>query len=217
MNLSEINWDYNAAGSWPLKIKVIIILLICSLIVAGGIYQFILPQMNELDVLKQGEQALKKEFEKKQHQAANLPAYKKQFKKIQDLLSEMVKQMPSEAEVAQLLRKVSKNAQKSGLESMLFETEPPERKDFYFELPNKIEMLGKYNELGAFVSSLTTLSRIVTVHDVAITHPENKKSRKKDHQNNNDQRMEMKAIVKTYNEASIDDEDNELSDDEKQK
>jgi type IV pilus assembly protein PilO len=108
--------------------------------------------------------------------------------------------MPSEAEVAALLRKVSKKAKESGLEIRLFETEEPERKDFYYELPNKIEVLGNYDDLGLFVSSLSTLDRIVTVHDVMIANPEKEK-------NKEDTRLEMKAIVRTYNEASEDDDD----------
>ncbi len=199
MNLSEVNWDYNAAGSWPLEVKVVIILLICSLVTGGGVYQFTLNQLSELDTLEKKEQTLKDEFEEKQKQAVNLSAYKEQFKQIEELLDEMVKQMPSEAEVAELLRKISKKAQESGLEMRLFETEDPVSKEFYSELPNKIEVLGKYEELGLFVSSLSTLDRIVTVHDVVITSPKKKLE-------DNDHRLEMKAIVKTYTESPKEDD-----------
>jgi type IV pilus assembly protein PilO len=205
MNLSEINWDHNAAGSWPLEIKMVVIFIICCLLVGAGVYQVTMPQLKQLDNLAQTEQTLKEEFEKKQKQAANLAAYEEQFKKIETLLAQMVKQMPSESEVAALLRKVSRKSHESGLESRLFETEEPERRDFYFELPTKIEMLGKYNELGVFISSLTTLSRIVTVHDITIAPVEKTDTV--------DDRMEMKAIVRTYKEAPTENEvDDELAD-----
>ncbi len=201
MNLSEVNWDYNAAGSWPLQIKIVVISLICILVAGGGVYQFTMPQIAAWDVLEKEEQELRVSFETKQKQAVNLPAYKKQFKQIEALLDEMVKQMPSKAEVAGLLRKVSRKAKESGLEIRLFETEAPERKDFYYELPNKIEVLGNYEDLGLFVSSLSTLDRIVTVHDVMISSPEK--------ENKEDTRLEMKAIIRTYNEASEEDEPEE--------
>jgi len=201
MNLSEVNWDYNAAGSWPLQIKIVVISLICILVAGGGVYQFTMPQIAAWDVLEKEEQELRVSFETKQKQAVNLPAYKKQFKQIEALLDEMVKQMPSKAEVAGLLRKVSRKAKESGLDIRLFETEAPERKDFYYELPNKIEVLGNYEDLGLFVSSLSTLDRIVTVHDVMISSPEK--------ENKEDTRLEMKAIIRTYNEASEEDEPEE--------
>jgi len=202
MNLSEVNWDYNAAGSWPLQIKIIIILLICIVIAGGGVYQFTMPQIAAKEVLEKEELTLRDDFIDKQKKAVNLPAYEKQFKKIEALLDEMVKQMPSEAEVAGLLRKISKKAKESGLEIRLFETEAPERKDFYYELPSKIEVLGNYADLGLFVSSLSTLDRIVTVHDVMIISPAKEKAKE-------DPRLEMKAIVRTYNEASEEDDDPE--------
>ncbi len=202
MNLSEVNWDYNAAGSWPLQIKIIIILLICIVIAGGGVYQFTMPQIAAKEVLEKEELTLRDDFIDKQKKAVNLPAYEKQFKKIEALLDEMVKQMPSEAEVAGLLRKISKKAKESGLEIRLFETEAPERKDFYYELPSKIEVLGNYEDLGLFVSSLSTLDRIVTVHDVMIISPGKEKAKE-------DPRLEMKAIVRTYNEASEEDDDPE--------
>lgn len=201
MNLSEVNWDYNAAGSWPLQIKIVVILLICILIAGGGVYQFTVPQIAAWEVLEKEEQTLRDDFVDKQKKAVNLPAYEEQFKKIEALLGEMVKQMPSEAEVSGLLRKVSKKAKESGLEIRLFETEAPERKDFYYELPSNIEVLGNYEDLGLFVSSLSTLDRIVTVHDVIIT------SSVKEKTNKEDTRLEMKAIVRTYNEAPEEEDD----------
>ncbi len=32
MNLSEINWDFNAAGTWPLPIKAAMIFIVCALL-----------------------------------------------------------------------------------------------------------------------------------------------------------------------------------------
>ena len=204
MNLSEVNWDYNAAGSWPLQIKIVVILLICILIAGGGIYQFTMPQVAAWEVLEKEEQTLRDDFIDKQKKAVNLPAYEEQFKKIEAQLDEMVKQMPSEAEVAGLLRKISKKAKESGLEIRLFETEAAEPKDFYHELPSKIEVLGNYEDLGLFVSSLSTLDRIVTVHDVMIASPEKERSKE-------DTRLEMKAIVRTYKEASEEDDSEEAT------
>ena len=200
MNLSEVNWDYNAAGSWPIEVKIGVVFLICLLLTGGGIYQFTMPQLTQWDVLEKEEQELKATFEEKQKRAVNLPKYKKQFKQIEALLNEMLKQMPSEAEVSVLLRKVSKKAKESGLQFNYMKKQETVSKEFYVELPNKLEVLGNYDDLGLFVSSLSTLDRIVTVHEVVIARPE--KQEVKD-----DKRLEMKAIITTYNEVLQEDDE----------
>lgn len=205
MDLSEIDWDYNKAGAWPLGLKVIVTLLICAMVTGGGIYQFTMDQKAKLETLEQKEKDLKAEFEHKQTQAANLVAYQNQLKKIEASLADMLKKMPSKAEVAELLRRISQKAQESGLEISLFETQAPVSKQFYYELPTKMEVLGQYEELGLFVSSLATLPRIVTIHNVKINSPENEKTANKDKKG----RLEMKAIIRTYNESAEEDENQE--------
>jgi type IV pilus assembly protein PilO len=62
MDLSEINWDFNSAGSWPLQIKAAVILIICCLVAGGGYYQFTMDQLVQLDVLEKKEQELTTTF-----------------------------------------------------------------------------------------------------------------------------------------------------------
>ena len=81
----------------------------------------------------------------------------------------MIRQMPTEEEVASLLVDISQTGLASGLEFKLFKPDTPIRKDFYSELPINIQVIGKYEELGLFVSGLAALPRIVTIHDVNIT------------------------------------------------
>ena len=108
---------------------------------------------------------------------------------IEASLDEMIRQMPTEEELASLLVDISQTGLASGLEFKLFKPDAPILKDFYSELPINIQVIGKYEELGLFVSGLASLPRIVTIHDVNIT-PQGK-----------DGSMMMSAVVKTYNEG----------------
>jgi type IV pilus assembly protein PilO len=189
MNLSEVNWDFNAAGTWPLPIKIITIVLVCLIVVGLDIYYITSDQLTELESLENKEQELKKTFENKQKKAANLPDYREQLKQIELRLGEMINQMPTKAEVANLLIDISQTGLASGLEFRLFKPAAPIRKDFYSELPINIKVVGEYEELGLFVSGLASLPRIVTVHNVAIAPGENK--------------LVMDAIIKTYNEEEM--------------
>ncbi|MDD1626791.1 MAG: type 4a pilus biogenesis protein PilO [Methylococcaceae bacterium] len=190
MNLSEINWDIKAVGTWTLPVRAAMMLFVCSTVVGIGVYFDTLDQLTMLESSEQKETALKGEFEGKQKKAVNLQDYQDQLTQIETSLDEMIRQMPTEDELASLLVDISQTGLASGLQFRLFKPEAPILKDFYSELPIKIQVIGKYEELGLFVSGLASLPRIVTLHDVEIT-PEGK---------NGD--LLMSAVVKTYNEGA---------------
>jgi type IV pilus assembly protein PilO len=103
----------------------------------------------------------------------------------------MLKQMPTKAEVASLLVDISQTGLASGLEFKLFQPSAEINREFYSELPIGIQVVGKYEELGLFVSGLASLPRIVTVHDVVMS-PLGKEGK---------DGMTMTATIKTYNEG----------------
>jgi type IV pilus assembly protein PilO len=191
MNLSEINWDINSAGSWPTPLKIIVILIFSVLTAAAGVYFITVPQLDELDVLEKQEDSLKNAFEVKQKKAVNLQDYRDQLDQIEASLGEMLKQMPTKAEVASLLVDISQTGLASGLEFKLFQPSAEINREFYSELPIGIQVVGKYEELGLFVSGLASLPRIVTVHDVVMS-PLGKEGK---------DGMTMTATIKTYNEG----------------
>ncbi|WP_305909234.1 type 4a pilus biogenesis protein PilO [Methylomarinum sp. Ch1-1] len=187
MNLSEVNWDFNAAGTWPFPIKVAAVLIVCILVAGANYYYITMDQLVELESLEADEQSLKSSFETKQKKAVNLQDYREQLQQIEASLGDMIRQMPTKAEVANLLVDISQTGLASGLEFKLFKPSGEVRKEFYSELPISIEVIGQYEELGLFVSGLASLPRIVTVHNVNM-------------QPSGDN-MIMKATVKTYNEG----------------
>lgn len=198
MNLADINWNPNAAGTWPLIVKAVITVTICAIVFSAGVYLDTIGQLDELEKTERKEIELKKTFEEKQKKAVNLSDHLDQLKQIEVSLDEMIRQMPTEEEIASLLVDISQTGLASGLEFKLFKPNPPVRKDFYSELPISIQVNGTYKELGTFVSGLAALPRIVTVHDVSIVPEKGSKPTDK----NSDGEMLMIATIKTYNEGS---------------
>lgn len=193
MNLSEINWDFNAAGTWPLPVKAAMMALVCVVVVGGGVYFDTLDQLASFESAELKEQALKRDFETKQKKAVSFQDYQDQLTQIETSLDEMIRQMPTQEEVASLLVDISQTGLASGLEFKLFKPDAPILKDFYSELPINIQVIGKFEELGLFVSGLASLPRIVTIHDVNII-PQGKEGK--------DGSLLMSAIIKTYNEST---------------
>lgn len=190
MNLAEVNWDLNAAGSWPFVVKVVVVSLVFVVSASVGVYYYNVPELDALTALEKEEQNLKTVFEFKQKKAANLQDYREQLSQIEGLLEQMLKQMPTKAEVADLLVDISQTGLASGLEFKLFQPGPEVQKEFYWELPINIQVVGQYNEIGRFVSGLASLPRIVTVHDVSMLPNGQQK-----------QGLTMSAVIKTYNEG----------------
>jgi type IV pilus assembly protein PilO len=210
MNLSDINWDPSASGTWPLPVKAGVTAIVCVIVALLGIYVDTAEQLKALEVAEKKEVELRQEFEKKQNKAVNLQDYQDQLTQMEAELYEMIRQMPTKEEIASLLTDISQTALANGLKISLFKPSAAIRKDFYSEIPISIEVTGKYDELGLFVSGLAALPRIVTVHDVIIVPIDSKKDKGKDknskEKNNQAEvrpgEMVMTAIVKTYNESS---------------
>lgn len=160
--------NQNNIGSWPRWAYIGFITLICLAILGAGIWYLVLPKQEELEQVQQKEQELRQEFETKQKKVANLDAYRTQLAEMERRFGELLRQLPSETEVPNLLNDISQTRLASGLEEELFKPRPEVKKDFYAVLPNDLVVTGSYHELGTFVSSVAALPRIVTIDEVSI-------------------------------------------------
>ena len=111
---------------------------------------------------------LRSEFEKKAFQAANLEAYRKQMVEMEESFGALVSQLPSDTEVPGLLEDITNKGMVNGLEFDSIELQPEVTREFYVELPIQIVAKGSYHDLGAFVSGMAGLPRIVTLHNFVI-------------------------------------------------
>lgn len=173
MNFSDINeLDFKNIGGWPTPAKIGLIVILSVAILGAGYWFDTQHQLQALKDAQAKELELKQTFESKQAKAVNLEAYTVQLQEMKKTFGAMLRQLPSKAEVADLLVDISQTGLASGLEFELFSPKTEIPKDFYAELPISIRVTGGYHELGAFVSGVAALPRIVTLHDTSITHPE---------------------------------------------
>jgi type IV pilus assembly protein PilO len=127
-------------------------------------------QQDNLTSLASQEDQLKQQFIKEQARAVNLDALKKQLSEMQDMLRQMLRQLPSKTEMPELLVDISQTALSAGLQTDLFQPEPESVKEFYAEKPIKLKMIGTYNQFGTFISGVASLPRVVilTMHNVSL-------------------------------------------------
>ncbi|MFV8819082.1 type 4a pilus biogenesis protein PilO [Haliea sp. E17] len=163
--------DFDNVGSWPILIRVFIWIVVLGVVLGGGYYYHIKGLQEQLVAEQKKETALKQDFEKKAFEAANLEAYRQQLKEMEESFGALVKQLPSDTEVPGLLEDITNKGLLNGLKIDSIDLQPEIQREFYVELPISIVARGSYHDLGAFVSSMAALPRIVTLHDFTISAP----------------------------------------------
>jgi len=174
MDLSEIqssleSLDRDNIGSWPLIVRCIIWVLV--LIVGGaGVYWFFLkPSLEELGKKQDEEVVLIDQFKAKASDAANLEELQEQMKEMKKTFGALLRQLPEDTEVPGLLEDISQLGIDSGLEFEAIQLGRENVKEFYAELPIDIRVRGGYHAIATFVSGVSALPRIVTLHNYTLT------------------------------------------------
>ncbi|MDG1507317.1 MAG: type 4a pilus biogenesis protein PilO [Luminiphilus sp.] len=169
--LNEIdlaNLDLENVGSWPAAARAALVVLLFLLLVLGGYYYHVAALSERLQASEVEELDLRRQFERKSFEADNLEAYKAQLVEMRDSFGALVSQLPSDTEVPGLLEDVSAKGELNGLRIESIDLLDEVLEEFYVELPISITANGSYHDLGAFVSGMAGLPRIVTLHDFEI-------------------------------------------------
>ena len=198
--VQELNsLDPKEVGSWPTYVYVAAVVIVVVVISVGSYFQLITPLLEDLAAAKAEETPLKEEFERKQRKVAALDALKEQLAEMEKSFGAMLRQLPSRAEIANLLIDISQTRLANSLEEELFQPQGESPKEFYAEVPNRITVVGTFHEMGSFVSGVAALPRIVTIDEVEIRPVGDSTAAKSD--------VRMVAVAKTYRYL----DDNELA------
>jgi type IV pilus assembly protein PilO len=160
--------DLRNLGEAPPIGKAVILLLIIAALAGAGYWFLIKDQIETLDRVERQEAQLRAEFEQKQQRAASLAAYEAQVEEMERMFASLLQLLPSTAEIPSLLVDISQAALSVGLEIELFQPRGESRQTFYSRVPVQLRVRGNYEQMAAFVSSISAMPRIVTVHDLFI-------------------------------------------------
>jgi type IV pilus assembly protein PilO len=167
-DFSKIDLDPNNIGNWPGPLKGLVILILCAAVLGAGYWFDTKEQRVELADEQKKEIEIKAQFEIKQKKAANLEALREQLKEMKETFGNQLRLLPNKTEIEGLLVDISQSGLAAGLEFELFKPSKEQIEDFYAIQPITIRVTGNYHEFGNFVSSVASLPRIVTQHDVNI-------------------------------------------------
>lgn len=185
--------DFNNVGSWPIAVKSILWMLVFVGVVAGGYFFHITNLQEELQKVESREVELRKEYENKAMEAALLEDYRIQQKEMEERFDNILRQLPSDTEIPGLIEDINNVGLKNGLSFQSIDLQAERKHEFYIEKPIKIVVTGSYHDLGAFVSDVADLSRIVTLQDFTI-----QPAKTKGNSAGEGDILQMSIIAKTY-------------------
>lgn len=158
----------NEPGQWPILPKLMTWAAVALVMVILGWFLLLSSVHDELDAERAKEPTLKQSYRAKLGQAVNLAELRKQKLQVEEYVIQLEKQLPGKAEMDALLSDINQAGLGRGLQFELFRPGQVVVKDYYAELPISIRVSGRYHDIGAFAADIANLSRIVTLHDLAI-------------------------------------------------
>ncbi len=177
--------DLADMGSWPTVAKGLVTLVLVLLIGTLSYFLLVDDKILQLEMSAAKEQELRQIYRVKYASAVNLELYKTQMAEMEQTFAYLLKQLPATHETPGLLDDITFAGTSTGLTFVRIHWLPEIEKDFYTELPIKIDVVGDYHQFGNFVSEVAKLPRIVSLHDFSVSTDQN-------------ERLVFNVVAKTY-------------------
>ncbi len=163
----DINIDFDEKLEQLAKIpKAIRLAVVSALLVSIAVgywyvsYQPIKEVRQELVVKAQG---LQRNLNNARTVANNVPGFEAEVAGLQRDLDLALKQLPNRKQFEDLLQDISTAGKKVGVAIQSIERDKEVNRDFYAEVPFKLEIEGSYHDLARFFEMVAHLPRIVNV------------------------------------------------------
>lgn len=170
MNIEKIKkLKFKEFYNWPISIQAISGVALFTIVMIAGSVFWIKNTGQNLEKAKKQEITLKREFVEKKKQSINISLYTEQLLAVQTDSENLLKQLPNQSEIANLLVDINQVGLSRGLKFELFKPEKERVLEFYAELPITLRVKGSYKSIGEFASDLAQLSRVVILTDMSFT------------------------------------------------
>jgi type IV pilus assembly protein PilO len=122
----------------------------------------------EISRLKAEHTRAMNELTKAQQLVNRLPELKREFALLTQRWQVAQELLPTQKEVASLLRKVTMAGQEAGVKFLLFKPAEAQKKTDFTENPVQVSVTGGFHRAGAFFGEIADLSRLVNVSQLRL-------------------------------------------------
>jgi len=182
----------------PTSKKILILIGILFVIVILYWYLFYSPHQDEMRKLRADMDKLTKELNEGKAIARDLEKFKSQVAKLNVDLEKALIQLPSEKEIPEILKSISRLGKESNLEFTLFKPNPEAAQEFYAIVPIDLVILGKYHNVGVFFDKISKLPRIINVVDFNMSRFKDPKAGKDIKEGEADILLRTSCLINTY-------------------
>ncbi len=132
---------------------------------------------SELDELEEEYRELSKDLNKARQAINRLPYLEKEYELLHRKWEQGRLLLPEEDEMVELLRKVTLLGTRAGVEFTQFRPLPARPAVDYTEIPVEITVAGGYHQVGAFLSEVANMRRIINVSSLSVATIEDREAR----------------------------------------
>ncbi len=163
-----MNSQVDKVLSLPAYQRILILLVIMIVLVAGFYFLLYQSQLEQHKSLTSKRNAVQVKLQKNQKIANNLPVYRAEYEKMQLKLDEALGELPLKKEIPNLLTSIGDLARDKGLEIIRFKPAGETVKDFYAEVPVTLKLTGSYHQAAAFFDAVSKMERIVNIKNLSL-------------------------------------------------
>jgi type IV pilus assembly protein PilO len=171
--MKRLELDFKTLGKKVAKIKrtykILFSLVVNSLIFALLFYFVITPQIDTKQRLTTDLNKLNAELQSMVTVKNNMEKYRKEYAQLQEVLQQMLRELPETKDIPNLLRNVSSAGAEARLKITYFEPKAIQNKEFYAELPFSIRYNGPFHHVGYFFDSVRKLERIINITSFSLS------------------------------------------------
>jgi len=158
-SLTKVKWYYQVG----------VVLAICGLLFGAGWYYFLSPMQDDITAKQKQLDDLQKEVAKSLQQKKMFEQFKADSIELAKKLDDLKAVLPLEKEQPQIIQAVQLQATSSALKILRIGVRPIIDHEVYTEWPWDMEVVGTYNNVGAFLDRVRQLPRIVNITSLKIS------------------------------------------------
>ncbi len=152
----------------PKRYRIVLIIALNVLILAAAYFLLIDPQMAQKKKMAAELKTAELELTKVLAVKNDIERLRREHAQIKAKLEDVLRQMPEEKEVPNLLRQVSFVAGETNTKVKSFYPKDVQTREFYAELPFEIKYSAPYHNIGYFFDGIRKMERIVHVTNFSL-------------------------------------------------
>jgi len=164
----DLNVYFDKVSKLKMVHRVLIFAGTVVLLLGLFIHLIYLPKTGEITKIESEKDRLDREISLAKRRAKNFEKLEADLTTTEGELKLALTLLPTTSEIPKLLKSITKLGNDSNLEFLLFSPEKQVSKEFYVEIPVRMEVRGSYHNVATFFDKVGKLDRIVNVVNVVM-------------------------------------------------